>query len=224
MARVVADARRWRGTWPQAGGEFWRNRSPVRGLADGSWRRLACPRRRRRASRWASRWSWLRRSWITPRNWAPGLSFRATRSIRDGCWRSTILLSCFTSKAMRKSLINLELQLSERGIRRLMARAWPNALPAILAARGLVVFSGMARGIDTAAHRGALNAHGQTVAIWGTGIDEVYPKENQKITDQILASGGAILTEFPLGTFPSAAEFSHSQPDHQRHRDWRAGD
>src|SRR5208282_4807352 len=76
-----------------------------------------------------------------------------------------------------------------------------------LAARGLVVFSGMARGIDTAAHRGALNAHGRTVAIWGTGIDEVYPKENRKIADQILASGGAILTEFPLGTFPAPQNF-----------------
>src|SRR5271157_4650780 len=76
-----------------------------------------------------------------------------------------------------------------------------------LAARGLIVFSGMARGIDTAAHRGALNAHGRTVAIWGTGIDEVYPKENHKIADQILASGGAILTEFPLGTFPAPQSF-----------------
>jgi DNA processing protein len=76
-----------------------------------------------------------------------------------------------------------------------------------LAARGLMIFSGMARGIDTAAHRGALNAHGRTVAIWGTGIDEVYPKENQKIADQILASGGAVLTEFPLGTFPAPQNF-----------------
>ena len=76
-----------------------------------------------------------------------------------------------------------------------------------LAARGLIIFSGMARGVDTAAHRGALNAHGQTVAIWGTGIDVVYPKENQKIADQILASGGAILSEFPLGTFPAPQNF-----------------
>ena len=76
-----------------------------------------------------------------------------------------------------------------------------------LAARGLVVFSGMARGIDTAAHRGALNGHGTTVAIWGTGIDEVYPKENRKLADQVLASGGAILTEFPLGTFPAPQNF-----------------
>jgi DNA processing protein len=76
-----------------------------------------------------------------------------------------------------------------------------------LAARGLVIFSGMARGIDTASHRGALNGHGRTVAIWGTGIDEVYPKENQKIADQILASGGAIISEFPLGTYPAPQNF-----------------
>ena len=76
-----------------------------------------------------------------------------------------------------------------------------------LAARGLVIFSGMARGVDSAAHRGALNARGQTVAIWGTGIDEVYPKENKKIRDQILASGGAVISEFPLGTFPAPQNF-----------------
>jgi DNA processing protein len=76
-----------------------------------------------------------------------------------------------------------------------------------LAARGLIIFSGMARGIDTAAHRGALNGRGGTVAIWGTGIDEVYPKENRKLADQIVESGGAIISEFPLGTFPAPQNF-----------------
>jgi len=76
-----------------------------------------------------------------------------------------------------------------------------------LAARGLVILSGMARGIDSAAHRGALNAHGQTVAIWGTGIDMVYPKENEKLADRILEGGGAILSEFPLGAFPAPQNF-----------------
>jgi len=77
-----------------------------------------------------------------------------------------------------------------------------------LAGRGLIIVSGMARGIDSAAHRGALNAHGQTVAIWGTGGDvKLYPKENQKLADQILATGGAILSEFPLGTFPAPQNF-----------------
>jgi DNA processing protein len=76
-----------------------------------------------------------------------------------------------------------------------------------LAARGLVIVSGMARGIDSAAHRGALNAHGSTVAIWGTGVDVPYPKENTKLAEQILAAGGAILSEFPMGTFPAPQNF-----------------
>jgi DNA processing protein len=76
-----------------------------------------------------------------------------------------------------------------------------------LAARGLIIFSGMARGIDSAAHRGALAGRGQTVAIWGTGLDRTYPKENQKLADQILASNGAILSEFPMGTFPAPQNF-----------------
>jgi DNA processing protein len=76
-----------------------------------------------------------------------------------------------------------------------------------LAARGLIIVSGMARGVDSAAHRGALNAHGQTAAIWGTGVDVTYPKENQKLAEQILASGGAILSEFPLGAFPAPQNF-----------------
>ncbi len=76
-----------------------------------------------------------------------------------------------------------------------------------LAAHGLVIISGMARGVDTAAHRGALNARGRTVAVWGTGIDQVYPKENRKMADQIVESGGTIVSEFPLGTFPAPQNF-----------------
>jgi len=76
-----------------------------------------------------------------------------------------------------------------------------------LAARGLVIISGMARGVDTAAHRGALAGRGATVAVWGTGVDLTYPKENQKLADQILANGGAILSEFPMGTFPAPQNF-----------------
>ena len=76
-----------------------------------------------------------------------------------------------------------------------------------LATRGLIIISGMARGVDTAAHRGALSGHGHTLAIWGTGIDVTYPKENQKLADQIVESGGAIASEFPLGTFPAPQNF-----------------
>jgi DNA processing protein len=76
-----------------------------------------------------------------------------------------------------------------------------------LAARGLVIFSGMARGIDTAGHRGAIAAKGRTVAVWGTGVDVVYPKENTRLVEQILAIGGAIISEFPIGTFPAPQNF-----------------
>jgi DNA processing protein len=76
-----------------------------------------------------------------------------------------------------------------------------------LANRGLVILSGMARGVDTAAHKGALDAGGKTVAVWGTGIDVIYPKENKKLAEQIVATGGAIVSEYPLGTFPAPQNF-----------------
>ncbi len=76
-----------------------------------------------------------------------------------------------------------------------------------LAARGLVILSGMARGVDTEAHKGALDARGKTVAVWGTGVDVIYPKENKRLAEQILMSGGCILSEFSLGTFPAPQNF-----------------
>ncbi len=76
-----------------------------------------------------------------------------------------------------------------------------------LALRGLVVLSGMARGVDTCAHKGALDAGGATVAVWGTGIDVIYPKENKRLAEEIVAKGGAIVSEFPLGTFPAPQNF-----------------
>lgn len=69
-----------------------------------------------------------------------------------------------------------------------------------LAAQGLVIISGMARGVDTASHRGAISAKGKTVAVLGTGVDVIYPKENSRLSEQIVALGGAIISEFPLGT------------------------
>ena len=76
-----------------------------------------------------------------------------------------------------------------------------------LAARRLLIVSGMARGIDSCAHRGALTARMPTVAVWGTGIDVVYPKENKKLAEEILALGGAIVSELPMGTFPAPQNF-----------------
>jgi len=76
-----------------------------------------------------------------------------------------------------------------------------------LAARRLLVLSGMARGIDSCAHKGALAARMPTLAVWGTGIDVVYPKENKKLAEEILAGGGTIVSEMPLGTFPAPQNF-----------------
>jgi DNA processing protein len=65
----------------------------------------------------------------------------------------------------------------------------------------------MARGVDTASHRGALAAKGITVAVFGTGIDVPYPKENTRLSEQIVASGGALISEFPMSTFPAPQNF-----------------
>ncbi|HEX6803164.1 MAG TPA: DNA-processing protein DprA [Terriglobales bacterium] len=76
-----------------------------------------------------------------------------------------------------------------------------------LASRGLAIFSGLARGVDTAAHRGAVSGKGKTVAVFGTGVDVVYPRENSRLADQILSFGGALISEFPLATFAAPQNF-----------------
>jgi DNA processing protein len=76
-----------------------------------------------------------------------------------------------------------------------------------LANCGLVILSGMARGIDSMAHKGAILAHGRTVAVFGTGVDLIYPRENRKLSEQILELGGALVSEFPLGTGPNPHNF-----------------
>jgi hypothetical protein len=73
------------------------------------------------------------------------------------------------------------------------------AFAATLADAGLAIVSGLAAGIDAAAHRGALQADGPTVAVIGTGIDRIYPASNEALAREI-ASHGVILSEFPLGT------------------------
>jgi DNA processing protein len=75
-----------------------------------------------------------------------------------------------------------------------------------LASRGLMVCSGLARGIDTAAHRGALEAKGRTVAVLGSGIEQIYPRENKKLAEQI-ESEGCIVSEFPVNASPVPQNF-----------------
>jgi DNA processing protein len=85
-------------------------------------------------------------------------------------------------------------------------RAVTRMLCGQMAARGLVVFSGMARGIDTLAHEAAMASGGPTVAVLGSGLDIPYPPENRKLFERI-AGQGAVITEFPMHAEPLAPHF-----------------
>lgn len=76
-----------------------------------------------------------------------------------------------------------------------------------LASRGIGIVSGLARGIDTAAHEGALAGNGPTVAVLGCGIDRIYPPENERLFQRILVQGGSIISEYPPGADPLAGHF-----------------
>jgi len=76
-----------------------------------------------------------------------------------------------------------------------------------MAERGFAITSGLALGIDAAAHRGALRATGKTIAVMGTGIDLIYPSRHRQLAQDIIDSGGALVSEFPLGTSSHASNF-----------------
>lgn len=75
-----------------------------------------------------------------------------------------------------------------------------------IAARGVVVASGMARGIDAIAHQGTMAVNGRAIGVLGTGVDVCYPKENKKLYEKVLERG-ALISEFPLGTHPAPENF-----------------
>ncbi|WP_331344142.1 DNA-processing protein DprA [Cellvibrio sp. UBA7661] len=76
-----------------------------------------------------------------------------------------------------------------------------------MAERGFAITSGLALGIDAAAHRGALRARGKTIAVMGTGIDRIYPSRHRALAQDIIDTGGALVSEFPLGTASHACNF-----------------
>lgn len=75
-----------------------------------------------------------------------------------------------------------------------------------LAGKGITIVSGLARGVDTEAHKAAVEVGGKTIAVFGSGIDFIYPAENRKLADKIL-DHGSLISEFPLGTQPDAGNF-----------------
>ena len=83
------------------------------------------------------------------------------------------------------------------------------AFAASWARYGLLVTSGLAIGIDSAAHRGALHAKGATIAVLGNGIGSIYPRSNQSLAQQIVAGGGAIVTQYGVGTPPIGRNFPY---------------
>jgi DNA processing protein len=93
-----------------------------------------------------------------------------------------------------------------------------------LALRGLIILSGMAPGVDSAAHKGALAAKRPTMAVWDTGVDVIYPKENKSLAEQIVAGGGFNFVGASAGDVPRATEFSAAESDSERHERRGFGD
>ena len=76
-----------------------------------------------------------------------------------------------------------------------------------LAKEGICIVSGLAKGIDSFSHIGALNAKGKTIAVLGSGLDNIYPKENIKLVEEIINNNGLVISEYPLGTKPLKYHF-----------------
>ncbi|WP_413663896.1 DNA-processing protein DprA [Microbulbifer sp. CNSA002] len=107
-----------------------------------------------------------------------------------------------------KSVLNLP-QVAMVGARRATVAGLDNAraFAAELAGSGFAITSGLALGVDAAAHRGALQGAGSTIAVLGSGVDRIYPKHNRPLAEDILSAGGALISELPLGSNAEAKNF-----------------
>src|SRR6185503_626374 len=76
-----------------------------------------------------------------------------------------------------------------------------------MAQSGIISVSGLARGIDTEAHSASLDAAGKTWAVLGSGVSDIYPPENRKLAERIVAAGGAVISEAPLNAAPTPEKF-----------------
>lgn len=165
-----------------------------------------------------------------------GMTPTIINEIKSGAWQDFAEKECtllaaskarlitFTSPDYPKSLFQIsdpppflyvkgELRSSERAIAIVGSRRatryglqTTGHLAESLARHGIAVVSGMARGVDTAAHKGALAAGGRTIGVLGCGIDKIYPPENRVLFGEMV-NRGCLLSEFPLGTLPLAENF-----------------
>jgi DNA processing protein len=117
-------------------------------------------------------------------------------------------LSCFYYKGEIRNITNCLAIVGSRKHTSYGARV-TESIAGELAANGFTIISGLALGVDTIAHQAALKAKGRTIAVLGTGLDNqsLYPPANRKLAEDIVANGGAIISEFPLGTEPLRYNF-----------------
>ena len=92
---------------------------------------------------------------------------------------------------------------------------WAYEFAKVLAEHGVQIISGLAKGIDSCAHKGALEAGGDTFAVLGCGVDVCYPRQNQDLYRRMVQGKGGILSEFEAGDSSLCAEFSKKKPDYQ---------